>query len=170
MCTQKDFEKLQLDDEHREFVRQELDLWHRTYLPAGEVELDVGAGCGETVCFFLNHGSKHVIAIEADPSAYQLLLQNYGNDPRVTCIQAKIGHVKIDIDGAEKNMILETHFPVRFKKLQRIAHSEMILWRVEQHGIQWRLWAFHMRTRFLDPLLRKIKTPPKKTEIEKVSS
>src|SRR5437899_4882266 len=110
MCELKDFERLELDNSHRVTLEEELELWHRFYLPVGKTVLDLGAGCGETAFFYLNHGAEKVICVEGDPGAATLLRKNFGSDPRVTIIPEFINSIKMDIEGAEENMIIETHF------------------------------------------------------------
>ena len=50
------------------------------YLPPfsleGKTVLDVGAGCGETAWFFLEHGARKVICIERDPARVAILRKN----------------------------------------------------------------------------------------------
>jgi hypothetical protein len=54
--------------------------WLQQYLPPcglkGKTVLDVGAGCGETAKFFLDHGASQVVCIEPDNEPYQYLLRN----------------------------------------------------------------------------------------------
>lgn len=105
-------------------------MWEKYYLPINVKDktiLDVGAGSGETSLFYLHHGAKHIIAIEADSEAFKLLKQNVPND-KVTAINEpfKLDHLsiphdlmKMDIEGAEqlllsfngqlKNSVIEAH-------------------------------------------------------------
>lgn len=119
MCELKDFSHLELTDLHRGMLESELDIWHKTYLPCGETVLDVGAGCGETAQFYLNHGAKRVIAVEGDPVACGYLRDNFGRDNRVIIVGAHLDHIKIDIEGGEKDMLIETHWP----HMWQLAHS-----------------------------------------------
>ena len=94
-------------------LENELESWHSQYLPASpeklECVLDVGAGCGETVQFWLNHGAKHVIAIEPRDGGFMFLARNFAGDPRVTLVPAVVSYIKIDAEGAEDQMLVETH-------------------------------------------------------------
>lgn len=123
MCQLKDFEKLKMDAEHRDILRAELDDWHKKY-PHGDTFLDVGAGNGETALFAFNHGSQHVIAI--DPEA-DLLIENFPDaivvpkNARMVIIPWAINAAKIDGEGCERNLVLETHFPFRIKFLGNSA-------------------------------------------------
>jgi hypothetical protein len=132
VCNKGDFDHLDLLPEHRSYVDTELELWHRCYLPIGNVVLDLGAGCGETAQFYLNHGAKRVIAIESNPDAYKLLVKNFAHEDRVVCVSANIDSVKMDIEGAEKNMILETHFFPLLKHLHTL--------RAQGSGVQATIW------------------------------
>lgn len=139
MCKVEDFEKLSMDSSHRTLIRNELDgEWHPSYLPKDPslpqvkdaTVLDVGAGCGETALFYLSHGAKRIIGIESDSEALEHFRNNYERDPRVLIIPEHIDIIKIDIEGAERGMLFETHFPVRFKLLKH--DHETRLWRVER--------------------------------------
>ncbi len=130
MCTLKDFESLELDPYHAALVRKELEMWHRQYLPCGKRVLDVGAGCGETAQFYLLHGVEQVVCIEGDPEALAVLHRNFDRNPHVTIVPLMIDHIKIDIDGAEEGMLLETHFPHMFEHLWRDGDSDTRLWKV----------------------------------------
>ena len=52
-------------------------VWEKCYLPDFPLKektvLDVGAGCGETVLFYILHGAKKVIAIEPEAKAVECL-------------------------------------------------------------------------------------------------
>ena len=95
-------------------VSSELDQWERYYrLPAfnGGIVMDVGAGCGETVVFYLHWGASKVIAIESDPYAFELLKRNmrqfgervetFGHRFTLADLNMKHDFAKIDIDGGE---------------------------------------------------------------------
>ena len=80
-----------------------------------KIVLDLGADYGSTAYYFLKSGAKKVIAVEGDEYLASKLLNNYGIDPRVTCIYKWISGpkdieqlirfqpdmVKVDIEGAE---------------------------------------------------------------------
>ena len=134
MCTLKDFESLELDPYHADLVRKELEMWHVQYLPCGRRVLDIGAGCGETALFYLKHGAEEVVCIEGDSKALAMLQRNFGNDRRVRIIPFMIEHIKIDIDGAEEGMLVETHFPHEFRHLWRDGDSETRLWRLSRRS------------------------------------
>lgn len=96
--------------EHRIILENELNEWHRIYLPLkpGTV-LDVGAGCGETARFYLLHGAHKVIAIEGSSVAFSLLKANFYGDRRVVPVFGQIGSIKIDIEGSEDGLTVEWH-------------------------------------------------------------
>jgi SAM-dependent methyltransferase len=133
MCQLQDFDRLKLSDDHRATVNLELDLWHRAYLPVKGTVLDIGAGCGETAFFYLNHGADRVICIECDQTALEYLRENFQKDSRVTIIDARIDDIKIDIEGGEKDMVFETHYPVKFRKMWKAPSParDVNLWRLE---------------------------------------
>ena len=114
MCEIADFKHLRLDESHKAILEGELETWHRCYLPIGKVVLDIGAGNGETAQFYLNHGAEKVICVEPDA---KLLRENFGEDPRVVIIPLAVDSIKSDCEGAEKNMVIETHFPVYLDKV-----------------------------------------------------
>src|SRR5712692_2692062 len=131
MCTLEDFRQLSLTEQHRATVENELELWHKHYLPVGPTVLDVGAGCGETALFYLKHGSQRVVCIEGDPKALELLAKNFANDERVTIIPALIDSIKIDIEGDEENLVLESHFPPYFQPLEKLEEN-VTLWKLRR--------------------------------------
>ncbi len=131
MCELKDFERLELDNNHRLTLEQELELWHRAYLPVGKTVLDLGAGCGETAQFYLNHGAEKVISIEADSSCYDKLCANFVNDNRVIPILAHLDSIKCDIEGGERDMVIETHFPFKLIKMEELIPN-VVLWRIKE--------------------------------------
>jgi hypothetical protein len=152
MCKKEDFHHLELLPEHSSYLDTELELWHRCYLPVGETVLDLGAGCGETAQFYLNHGAKRVIAIESNPVAYALLAKNFSADERVTCISAHLDSVKMDIEGFERNMIIETHFFPLLRHLKTIHSSgsgvQATIWRLEgfPYNRSLRFWVHKAKT------------------------
>ena len=117
--------------------------------------MDLGAGCGETAFFYLNHGADHVICVESDREALVHLRRNFGGDSRVTILPVHVDSVKIDIEGSEEGMVLETHFPVRFRSVRRLGPN-VRLWRLEKRLFSlhnFRIAAAHkIRTAALDKL------------------
>jgi SAM-dependent methyltransferase len=107
VCQLKDYDHLHLDKSHRQILVDELEFWHRAYLPIRGTVLDIGAGNGETAFFYLKHGANHVICIEPEAT---LLYENFGNDPRVTIIPRAVNSIKSDCEGGERDMVVETHF------------------------------------------------------------
>lgn len=121
MCSIEDYRWLSIEDPWKTFVEKELQEWHEVYLPptgfTGTV-LDLGAGCGETANFYLLHGARKVLCLEPNLSALAHLRQNFGNDPRVTIIPERFDFCKMDVEGAEANMIIECHFPARVQVIR----------------------------------------------------
>lgn len=80
--------------------------------------LDVGAGNGETPQLFFNHGAKRVLAI--DPNA-ELLRENFPDavyvspEAKMVIVAWPIDFIKVDAEGAEKNLTVGKHFPSRWK-------------------------------------------------------
>src|SRR5438093_12456875 len=118
MCNLEDFSNLRLTDYHAQILRDELDMWHRYYLPIKGTVLDVGAGCGETAFFYLNHGAQRVICIESDETALECLHHNFDDNSRVVIVSAHLDGIKVDIEGSELGAIIETHFPTRVRALK----------------------------------------------------
>jgi predicted methyltransferase len=114
MCELKDFDNLELDEEHRAYLETELEMWHKYYLPIGKIVLDIGAGNGETAQFYLNHGAEHVVCIE--PNSV-LLKKNFATNSKITIIPLAVDSIKCDCEGGEENIIIETHRPAKFKKI-----------------------------------------------------
>ncbi len=82
--------------------------------------MDLGADFGSTPSYFLYRGADHVIAVEGDPSLASKLCDNFVGDRRVIPIELMINHssdisslitqyspdiVKIDVEGAEANLL-----------------------------------------------------------------
>jgi hypothetical protein len=149
MCELKDFDRLKLVDPYDKFLREELAGWHRVLGNVRGTVVDMGAGCGETAQYYLNHGAERVVCFENNPRALECLRQNFGNDPRVIILAIRVDHFKSDIEGAEKGSVIETHGPVRFRRLERGTPSPH--WRIE--GASWTP-LFDLRIRFEQVIYR----------------
>src|SRR5205807_10161600 len=94
-------------------VQDELGaVWRPAYLDRSverKTVVDIGAGCGETARFYLLHGAKSVLAVESSLECYRNLVGNFRGDGRVIPVRMEIGHIKVDIEGAEEGMLVETH-------------------------------------------------------------
>lgn len=129
-------------------MEAELSDWHKIYIPSprsrleygrelvGLTVLDVGAGCGETAQFYLLHGATHVVCIETDPAALHHLRQNFGLDSRVTIIPRFVNLAKIDIEGSEEWLTVETHFPTQFRKFRNPHAPDVNTYRVERRRLR----------------------------------
>lgn len=95
-------------------------VWRRYYLPPfpleGKTVLDIGAGCGETIYFYLLNGAKKVIANEIDPESVAFIEKNaLLNDWNVEIINGAFDiamlstyshdFMKMDIEGGEKCLV-----------------------------------------------------------------
>ena len=136
MCTLEDYSHLAMIPYCRNLLEKELVEWHKWYLPQKSIEgktvLDVGAGCGETAFFYLNHGAKHVICVEPPGEALQMLKKNFGGDSRVTVVESSVDMIKSDIEGAELDAVFEIHFPVKFKKIAEGSDPHASIWRISK--------------------------------------
>lgn len=135
MCKETDYDNLHLCYLHRDTMHQELAMWHQHYLPLNSkvCVLDGGAGCGETAFFFLQHGFSKVVAIESDPLCFDNLKYNFRDDGRVVPIHAKLDFLKFDVEGAEKSMVMEIHFPFKITRLESSSDKRVSLIRLEEH-------------------------------------
>jgi predicted RNA methylase len=133
MCSLSDYEDMELTDYSRRVLTAELDSWHSGYLPVRGTVLDLGAGCGETVRFYLLHGAKKVIAVECYEPAYEMLCRNFEGDTRVTPILAQIDKIKIDVEGAEEDLDLEIHFDYEWVKTNE-RYGQVEQWRLKKIG------------------------------------
>ena len=131
MCKLSDF-NLSIISPWSEWQRTELESWHGLYLPTGDNVIDIGAGCGESAQFFLNHGAKTVVCVENHPTALQHLHRNFDNDPRVTIVPFRVDTIKVDCDGCEENMMVETHSQGAFWDLKGILDTSgtVKVWRL----------------------------------------
>ena len=111
MCSLDDFKNLKLTPSYEQTLKNELDEWHKEYLPIEnfKVVIDIGAGEGESVQFFLNHGAELVIAIEGNEQVFNILKENFKDNPKVICLKAMVDIIKIDCEGCEKGLVFETH-------------------------------------------------------------
>jgi hypothetical protein len=86
-----------------EYEKYEAEIWEKFYPQAKGTVLDVGSHC-DSPFWFLRHGASSVVAIDKENFAKEL------EHPQIRFVQAEIDAIKIDIEGAERNMIIETHF------------------------------------------------------------
>lgn len=116
----------------------EVSQWQVQYLPIDvhdKIVLDVGAGEGETAKFFIDHGAKHVIAVEADPACFENLKKNSQKHPITPLCVAfmpyqldrEFDFMKMDIEGYEEALlaldlkvpaVVELHGLQQIKKFQ----------------------------------------------------
>lgn len=102
------------------------EIWERYYLPSfdlkGKTVLDVGAGCGETACFFLRHGAKKVICVEIDSDQNKLTQFNsvingwnvevVGRGFELEDLRSDVDYMKMDCEGCEAALLLGRETPV----------------------------------------------------------
>jgi len=126
-CRLEDYQKrLKLDGFHMAVLKAELPYWHVAYLPVKGTVLDVGAGNGETALFYLLHGANKVVCIEPNAT---LLQENFKDDDRVTIVPMAVDTIKIDGEGCEEGMVVETHFPYVVRELRDGKNSPRA-WRI----------------------------------------
>jgi hypothetical protein len=132
MCKPEDYRILHLSKQSQ-YITDELQDWHETYLTGNlDTVVDLDAGEGETALFFLSHGCRHYIGVEADPEEYALALKNrkvlLKKFPGTT-IEFELGMItklKVDIEGGEEEMVMETHFPHKLVKSPLLPHSSLL--------------------------------------------
>lgn len=124
MCNEEDYKGYSFSAVRKEMIARELKSWHKQYLPVRQngTVLDIGAGEGETMVFYLLHGAKRIICIEADPKKAKLLAANAKIaekrfHSRIDVVSARLDNIKLDIDGGEENMVMEQHFPGYWKTI-----------------------------------------------------
>jgi len=104
------------------------------------IVVDIGAYIGDTTIYFLLHGAKHVYAVEPNPAALKIAVENIrrlGLEGRVTFINAavgdRIGEVTVNPDakieaGADINVLRsEGGVPIKVVTLK---------WLVTEYGIE----------------------------------
>ena len=79
--------------------------------------LDVGAGCGETAAWFMEHGASKVVCVEADPVKAGMLRRNGFTDViarrfRLSDLLIRHDFLKVDIEGGER-ILLEWERDIR---------------------------------------------------------
>ena len=101
------------------------EVWEKHYLPPsdlkGKTVLDVGAGCGETACFFFRHGAKKVICVEIDPDQNKLAQFNsaingwnaevVGRGFELEDLRSDVDYMKMDCEGCEAALLLGREMP-----------------------------------------------------------
>jgi ribosomal protein L11 methylase PrmA len=113
----------------------EKDRWVHQYIPPtglnGKVVLDVGAGCGETAKFFLDHGASSVVAVENDQSALRYLKRNAERNPievidesfAPSMLSIEHDYMKMDIEGWESLLFFPNVFEWYDKDCSIESHS-----------------------------------------------
>ena len=112
-------QQLKLLNEYFLMLATEWQTWEKHYLPTfcltGKFVLDVGAGCGETVFFYLLHGARKVVAIEPNTEAAKCLKENAERNHwnmKLKQEPFKLEHLsiphdfmKMDIEGGEIELL-----------------------------------------------------------------
>lgn len=118
---------------------KEWNEWEKEYIPKGGLQgktvLDVGAGSGETACFFFKHGASKVICIEPIHSKCEEIRDNAKQlqwnveirDKKFTLsdLEGQIDFAKIDCEGGEK-ILLDTRINILFPFCVEIHSLELV--------------------------------------------
>ena len=141
-------------------LMKEWPIWEKFYRPRfsliGKTVLDVGAGNGETIAFYLLHGAEKVISIESDNRNVEIIRENARrNRWNAVIINERFGlsqipedldFMKVDVEGAENELlkldslpapcVIETHSPelrdsfiskFRMREVARLTESISLL-------------------------------------------
>lgn len=136
---------LSLDEWGKAIIYTELDQFEKYYLPPfplkNKTVLDLGACCGETAYFYLQHGAKKVICIEPDPTRAKIILKNKQNlNLNIELINdffvpkhLLLDHdfIKCDIEGHELSLI---PYAKELKPCIVEAHGENVREQFEKNG------------------------------------
>jgi len=144
---------LLLRSDYASMLCSEYECWEECYLPPfsllSKTVLDVGAGCGETAKFFLDHGAERVICVERDPGCIEVLQANAKKlDLDVVPETFNIKHLllrhdfmKMDVDGYEvgllstdysKPAVVEVHGFVLVERFRKRGYSVQRWWDKKQ--------------------------------------
>jgi hypothetical protein len=141
----KMIDALYLDDWGKAIIYSELDQFERFYLPPFSLKnktvLDVGACCGETAYFYLQHGAKKVICVESDPERAKIILKNKQNlNLNIELIEGffvpnhlslNYDFIKCDIEGHEIELV---PFAKELKPCIVEAHGQNVREQFEKNG------------------------------------
>jgi hypothetical protein len=134
-----------LDEWGKAIIYSEFDQFEKYYLPSfslkNKIVLDVGACCGETAYFYLQHGAEKVICVEPDPTRAELILRNKQKlNLNIELINdffspkhLSLNHdfIKCDIEGHETKLI---PYVKNLKPCIVEAHGQAIREEFEKNG------------------------------------
>lgn len=134
LVIKRKFDAATFSDGTWRLILDEYGVWERRYLPSAPIPksaliLDAGAGEGETILFFAQHGFRNFRAVELDQQKFFKLSENVKNwnveglnrPFRLEDLEG-IHYAKIDIEGGEEVLLQLTEVP-----------CEMV---VEVHGLK----------------------------------
>jgi len=134
-----------LDEWGKILVYNELYQFEKYYLPPfslkDKIVLDLGACCGETAYFYIQHGAKQVICVEPDPTRAKLIIENKQNlnlnikliNDFFTPKHLELNHdfIKCDIEGNEIELI---PYAKNLKPCIVEAHGQNVREQFEKNG------------------------------------
>jgi 16S rRNA G966 N2-methylase RsmD len=134
-----------LDEWGKTIIYTEFEQFEKYYLPPFPLKhktvLDVGACCGETAYFYIQHGAEKVICIEPDPTRAELILRNKQNlNLNIELINdffapkhLSLNHdfIKCDIEGHEIALI---PYAKNLKPCLVEAHGQNVQEQFEKNG------------------------------------